>query len=456
MAIKPENLGSAAFRGEYGVRDAYVSGAMVKGIASAALVVRMGQTGRLAFYGSGGMRLNEIEGAVRSIQEALGGGEPYGVNLLANPSRPSAELEQVDLLLRLGVRNIEASAFMQVTPALVKFRAKGLTADGHGRLIAPNRVIAKVSRPEVAAFFLAPPPGPIVDRLKEEGQISGKEAALSARIPLASDLCVEADSAGHTDMGVMAVLLPTMVRLRDEACERHRYPAPVRVGAGGGIGSPESAASAFLLGADFILTGSINQCTVEAGTSDAVKDMLQDMGVQDTAYAPAGDLFEMGSKIQVMRRGVLFPSRANKLHDLWRNHDSLDRIEAATRKEIQDKYLGRSFEDVYRETKDYYAQEAPAEIERAERNPKTMMALTFRAYFIHTMRFALQGTREQRVNYQIHVGPALGAFNQFVNGSELEDWRNRHVDAVGDRLMDACADYMSRRLHALSGNGMAG
>ncbi len=60
--------------------------------------------------------------------------------------------------------------------------------------------------------------------------------------------------------------------------------------------------AAFMLGAEFILTGSINQCTVEAGTSDKVKDLLQQMNVQDTEYAPAGDSFQMGSKVQVLKR----------------------------------------------------------------------------------------------------------------------------------------------------------
>jgi trans-AT polyketide synthase, acyltransferase and oxidoreductase domains len=447
--ITVDKLGCERFRQDYGLRVAYVAGAMVKGIASAALVVRMGQAGHLAFYGSGGMRLSEVEAAIRHIQQNLSGGEPYGVNLLSNPSRPAEEHEMVDLLLRMGVRKVEASAYMQVTAALVKFRLKGMT-DAPGRLTIPNRVIAKISRPEVAEAFLSPAPKPIVDRLVADGLISTEEAALAARVPVASDLCVEADSGGHTDMGVMSVLLPTMVRLRDSLQQQYEFQDPVRVGAGGGIGTPESAASAFLLGADFILSGSINQCTVEAGTSDAVKDMLQAMGVRDTAYAPAGDMFEMGSKIQVMKKGVLFPARANKLYDLWRAHASLDQVDAATRSEVQDKYFRRSFDEAYRETRDRYMAEFPAEIERAERNPKAKMALIFRWYFVHTMRLALEGSRDRHVDYQVHTGPAIGAFNQWVKGTSLEDWRNRHVDTVAGHLMQGCAEYMNQRFRALS------
>jgi trans-AT polyketide synthase/acyltransferase/oxidoreductase domain-containing protein len=94
---------------------------------------------------------------------------------------------------------------------------------------------------------------------------------------------------------------------------KYRYDKPIHVGAAGGIGTLHAAAAPFIMGADFILTGSINQCTVEAGTSDAVKDLLQELNVQDTAYALAGDMFEIGARVQVAKRGLFFPARANKL-----------------------------------------------------------------------------------------------------------------------------------------------
>lgn len=76
----------------------------------------------------------------------------------------------------------------------------------------------------------------------------------------------------------------------------------IHIGLAGGIGTPQAAVAAFMMGADFILTGSINQCTVEAGTSDCVKNLLQEINVQDTDYAPAGDMFELGAKAQVLKK----------------------------------------------------------------------------------------------------------------------------------------------------------
>lgn len=73
------------------------------------------------------------------------------------------------------------------------------------------------------------------------------------------------------------------------------------------------------------------------------------------------------------------------------------------------------------------------------------MALIFRWYFIHTSRLAIKGSAEQSVDYQIHCGPALGAFNQWVKGTPLENWRNRHVDKIGEKIMQDTALLLSQR-----------
>ena len=90
--------------------------------------------------------------------------------------------------------------------------------------------------------------------------------------------------------------MPAMVALRDRIQAEHMYHEPLRIGAAGGIGSPSSAAAAFLLGADYVVTGSINQCTTESGTSDQVKELLSRINVQDTDYAPAGGLRVMSTR----------------------------------------------------------------------------------------------------------------------------------------------------------------
>lgn len=445
-----ERLGNEEFRKEYGVKYSYVVGAMYRGIASQNMIVKMGKARMLAFLGTGGMTLNDIEKNLTAIKSQLGPNEPYGMNLLHDLSHPEFEMQTVELYLRHQVKNVEAAAYMQLTPALVYYRVKGLRKGADGAVITDHRILAKVSRPEVAELFMKPAPDKIVRQLLESKLISEEQATLSQRVPMSYDICVEADSGGHTDGGIALVLLPSIQQLLKQVTEIYRYPKPIRIGLAGGIGTPQSAASAFIMGADFILTGSINQCTIEAGTSDAVKDLLQGINVQDTDYAPAGDMFEIGAKVQVLKKGVLFPPRANKLFNLYNQYASLDEIPEDTRRQLEKNYFTKPIAEVWTETQAYHrAKGNEQEIQKASSNPKHKMAMVFKWYFAFTGRAALEGDLSNKVNFQIHTGPALGAFNQWVKGTPLENWKNRRVDSIAVKLMDETAQYLENALNKI-------
>ncbi|MDJ0933255.1 ACP S-malonyltransferase [Breoghania sp.] len=443
--VTMENLGSRAFCEAFGLRYPYVSGSMYQGIASIGIVIRMAKAGLLGFFGAAGLSIPEIRSAIHEIRAQIPAGAAFGVNFIAHLNRPHLEDELTDLLLEEGVDIVEASAFMEVTPALVRYRAKSLERQGE-KVRAKNRVIAKVSRPDVAAQFFGPVPEAVVEKLLKDRSVTAEEADLLRQVPMADAICVEADSGGHTDQGMPFALIPPILKLRDQAEARFPGFGPLFVGAAGGIGTPEAAAAVFVLGADFIVTGSINQCTAEAGTSDAVKDMLEGINVYDTAYAPSGEMFEFGSKIQVLKKGVFFPARAEKLVSFYRQHEGLEAIERKQRKQIEERYFGRSFDEVFAEIARVFP---PAEIERAERMPKHRMALVFKRYYRDTTDWALRGETAHKVDFQIHCGPALGAFNQWVAGTELQSWRNRHADTIGLKLLEETADLLNGRLSAL-------
>ena len=67
-AIAAETLGSESFRLDYGLKYAYLAGAMYKGIASKELVVAMGRASLMGYLGTGGMSFDEMESAIRYIQ----------------------------------------------------------------------------------------------------------------------------------------------------------------------------------------------------------------------------------------------------------------------------------------------------------------------------------------------------------------------------------------------------
>lgn len=447
--VRAEKLGCAIFRARHNLRFACVAGSMYKGIASKEIVIKMARAGMLGFLGTGGMKLDRMEQDIRVIQRELQPGQSYGANLLCNVVQPEVERQTVDLLLRLKVSRVEASAYTQVSSELVRYRLKGLREKNDGTVECTNKLIGKVSRPEVAEQFMSPAPERLVQKLVENGGVTKEEADLSRRVPMAEDVCVEADSGGHTDRGVAYALVPAIIMLRNQLEEKFGYAEKICVGASGGLGTPHAIAASFILGADFVLTGSVNQCTVEAGTSDAVKDLLQNAEVQDTDIVPAGDMFEMGAKVQVFKKGLLFPTRAKKLYEIWRQYSSIDEIDEATRKQIEQKYFKKSFEDVFAETREHYGKVFPAAIARAEKDPRHKMALIFRWYFVHGNRMALSGNVNATEDFQIHCGPALGSFNSWVKGTKLEYWRNRHVDEINEKLMVEAAGLLERRFQEM-------
>ncbi|MDQ2583623.1 ACP S-malonyltransferase [Saccharothrix yanglingensis] len=452
--LRPEDLGSAEFRADYGLRYAYLAGSMYHGISSVELVLRMARAGLMGFFGAGGLREHVVEEAVARLSRELGRGGRFGVNLLHGLDDDAREHALVSLCLRHDVRHVEAAGYAAVTAPVVRFRFSGAHHDEHGNAVAVRHVLAKVSRPEVAAAFMGPPPRSLLDDLVARGHLTRAEAAAAIRLPVAGDVCVESDSAGHTDGGVALTLLPAMCRLRDEVMAEQRYARRVRVGAAGGLGSPEAVAAVFLLGAEFVVTGSINQCTPEAGVSDDVKDLLAGLDVQDTAYAPAGDMFELGARVQVARRGTLFAARATRLYELYRRHGSLEELDAATVASLESRFFRRPLAEVWRTTEEYLRRERPADLERALRDPRARMAQVFRAYFVDGTRAALRGGPGERVNAQVHTGPAMGSFNRYLKGTELAHWRKRHVDVLASRLMEDAVSVFAPWLRVMAGGGM--
>jgi len=448
--IRPEYLGDASFCADHRLRYPYVAGAMANGIGSAEIVEAMSNAGMLSFFGAAGLPLAEIEAAIDRLQRSLSD-RPHGFNLIHSPGEPDLEHAVADLYLRRGVCLVEASAYLDLTLPLVRYRLHGIhVADG--RIVTPNRVIAKVSRIEVASKFLSPVPDRLLGELVRRGWLTLEQATLAGRVPVAQDLTAEADSGGHTDNRPAITLLPTLLALRDRL--QFQYPdLPLRVGAAGGIATPASAAAAFSMGAAYVLTGSINQACVESGTSEAVRQMLAQAEQADVAMAPAADMFEMGVKVQVLKRGTMFAMRAARLYELYRSHARLEDIPPAERAGLEKNLFRAPLEDIWSQTRQYFQKRDPAQIQRAEQDAKHKMALVFRWYLGQSSRWAKSGEAARKLDYQVWCGPAMGAFNEWVRGSFLERADQRRVVVVALNILYGAA--VLTRLHWLRCQGLS-
>jgi len=390
-ALSPQQLGDRTFCDFHGLDYAYGAGAMAGGIASEDLVISLGKAGFLASFGAAGLVPQRVEKAIHTIQEALPNGR-YAFNLIHSPSEEALERGSVELYLKYGVRTVEASAYLDLTPHIVRYRASGLHLNSQGDIETQNKIIAKISRTEVAQKFLKPAPPKLLKALVEQGQITALQATLAEKVPLADDITVEADSGGHTDNRSLVCLLPSIIALRNEIQQQYQYERSIRVGAAGGISTPESA---------------------------------------------------MGVKVQLLKRGSLFPMRAQKLYDLYQTYEGIDAIPTEVRQTIEKQIFQKPLEAVWQETLAYFQERDPEQIERANNNPKRKMALIFRWYLGLSSRWSTSGQPQRTMDYQIWCGPAMGSFNDWVRGTYLEFSENRQVVDVATHIMRGAA-YLYR------------
>jgi trans-AT polyketide synthase, acyltransferase and oxidoreductase domains len=441
-SLQPEQLGDASFRQTYDVRYSYASGAMANAIASVELVAAMGRENLLSSFGAAGVIGARLEEAIQRVQAALPNG-PYAFNLIHSPSEEAMERRAVELFLQYGIRVVEASAFIDLTPHVVRYRVAGLSRNSDGSVNIANRVIAKVSRREVAKKFIEPAPERLLRTLLDNDWVTSEQAELAQSVPVADDVTVEADSGGHTDNRPLVSILPALISLRDEIQAAQNYKTSVRVGAAGGISTPSSVLAAFMMGAAYVVTGSINQSCVEAGASSHTKKLLSQADIADVMMAPAADMFEMGVKVQLLKRGTMFPMRAQRLYELYRQYESIDEIPTDERDKLEKQVLKRPMEDIWADTVNYFMERDPDQIKRAADNPKRKMALIFRWYLGLSSRWSNAGEKGREADYQIWCGPSMGAFNNWVAGTYLEQPENRHVADVAHQLMRGAA-YLYR------------
>lgn len=451
--VYPEWLGDRGFLETHQLRFAYVAGAMANGIATVELVIAMARSGMLGFFGAAGLGYEKVERAVDQLIVELGtDGLPWGANLIHSPQEPVLEERVADLFIRRGVKRVEASAFMKLTPAIVCYAYHGLKVNAHGELERPHHVFAKISRTETATHFMSPAPKAMLDDLVAQGKLTAEEASLAQHLPVAEDITAEADSGGHTDNRPLTVLLSEIRALARQLTAQYGYKRPLRVGVGGGLGTPDAVAAAFAAGAAYVLTGSVNQSAIESGLSEAGKLMLAKAGLADVIMAPAADMFELGVEVQVLKRGTMFGPRAKKLHDIYVRYPSLEAIPADEREQLERRVLGTTIDQIWQETEQFWTRRDKGEVDKAKRDPRHRMALVFRWYLGKASKWAIDGEPGRELDYQVWCGPAMGAFNTWVKGTFLEDPKQRYASQIALNMLEGAA--IITRAHQLRTYGL--
>ena len=104
-----------------------------------------------------------------------------------------------------------------------------------------------------------------------------------------------------------------------------------------------------------------------------------------------------------------------------------------------------TFAEVWNLTREFWGKREPAQLWKAESDPRHKMALVFRWYLGLSSRWANAGEPTRQLDYQVWCGPAMGAFNEWAKGSVLEAPANRTAAAVMKNLLFGAAVHLRRQ-----------
>jgi PfaD family protein len=114
-------------------------------------------------------------------------------------------------------------------------------------------------------------------------------------------------------------------------------------------------------------------------------------------------------------------------------------IPAAERDKLEKTVFHSGLNDIWQLTRSYFLKRDPGQVERAERDPKHLMALVFRWYLGQAAHWAKDGVAARKIDYQVWCGPAMGAFNEWAAGSFLEAPARRTVSTVALNILFGAA-----------------
>ncbi|WP_432090945.1 ACP S-malonyltransferase [Streptomyces sp. NRRL F-5630] len=412
--VTRERLGAARFRERYATDSAWVVSGTGDGAAGDEVCRAARAAGLMAFT-------DPSPGAPdpASLGEAARSGWGSGL-------RPGPEADtRVTALLAHDVRHVEADHPHGPDAALVRFRFTGAHRGPAGTPVAVRHVLARVTGPGQAAAFLRPPAPSLLAGLVRTGALTEDEADAARELPVASDLAVQDPGGWHEDGADAYQLLPAVAALAARAPGTE----PVHVGLCGVVGTPEQAATAFALGAAFLVSTSLTACAPEARLAPSLKDTLARAGEDDVTWAPTERHAALGVPGRVVRRGTLFPARSGLLHRLLCEHRYFADIPAPRRRHIEEHLLG--------------GPAPPPPGSRADDRPLT--ADVFRWYVRETARRTPAGEPLRPVDHQLRCDPEAICFNRAAAGTALAAWTARTPGALAAHLLTHAAELLTAR-----------
>lgn len=256
------------------------------------VVAAVTKAGGMGVLGAVAHSPEQLEIDLKWIEDEVGG-RPYGVDLIVPAKYAGSDHGGLTMADIVGLIPDEHRQF--VARLMEKYDVPPLPDDERGASRSggdlsgtaapfsaaqadPLLEIALAHQPRLLVNALGPPPGHMIERVKEEGRLigalAGKAQHAERHVAAGVDMIIAqgAEAGGHTgEVGTM-VLIPEIV----DAV------APVPVLGAGGIGRGRQMAAAMALGAQGVWCGSVWLTTDEAETHPVVKQKFLAATSSDT------------------------------------------------------------------------------------------------------------------------------------------------------------------------------
>lgn len=420
---KENSLGNSQFKNEYEVDYSYIVSGLRKGITSVEMIKKLRENNILGFIGIDGLKEDEIIEIIEEAKQKIPN-KYIGVHITNDLYNVERTNKIIDYLIAQHISNVEISGFSKPNAALIKYRLKGISIGNDNTLTSINKILVHVNSVKNAEEFMVPIPTEILNELVLEGEISEKIASKIKNIPLCDDICIDNDKNGFEMLNYLK---------EENNSKNNDFLKKVRIGIGGRIGCPLAVAISFFSGADFILTTSINQCTIEARTSNYVKELLQNTTENDFSNAPIDELFEFGTRFSVLKKGSLYHIRALKLYEIYCQYSSFEEIPDEVKRTIFVKYFKTTYEEVFdMSTKELSDEEK----QKIEEQPKEKMVLMFKKMLEKCYNDACIGNIENQANYLVLASSDMSDLNYFLKETEYAFWNKRSAVTIAKMLMD--------------------
>lgn len=431
---KVNGLGSLSFKKEYHTELAYAVGGIRDGISSGPMLKKLADSNILGYLGTKGLDIHETN---RLLEDALNmvGLEKIGVHVSCDVLKPEYSNQQLKLMIDKDIRRLQLSGYQRPDEWIYEYRIRNIRYSEKHKVVSPYKLLVCVNNLKAAEEFLKPIDKDYIKKMIELNKLTQIEAEMVAALPVCDDICIDNTGIGAGGFGWIS----SIKKLIDRICTPHSLKKRVRVGICGGIGNPQMLAMAFFAGADFVMTGTINQCTVEAETSTHVKDLLQAAKENDFAFVPADDLFEFGEKMSVLKRGTLYPTRAQKVYDIYSKYASVDEISETDTKLLTEKYFGIGLQEMYQRIMGIVS-----ETERIliSEQSKYKLGLIMKGYLQACFHQAQAGEKATEINYGIAVECDMADINRWLQGTDIEHWNRRSIDIIAKRIMEEGEEYL--------------